>query len=86
MRNLLLHNLAHPSLHNCSRLRVESSGVFAKGRAQPKLAVSVGCPTVLLIADPGFAAELAEQIADSLPNELADRVDSPFLCNISVRV
>jgi hypothetical protein len=60
--------------------------VFAKGRAQPKLAVSVGCPTVLLIADPGFAAELAEQIADSLPNELADRVDPPLRCNISVRV
>ena len=66
--------------------RVECSGVFAKGRAQPKLAVSVGCPTVLLIADPGFAAELAEQIADSLPNELADRVDPPLRCNISVRV
>ena len=65
-----------------SRLRVEFSRVFAKGRAQPKLAVSVGCPTVLLIADPGFAAELAEQIADSLPNELADRVDPPLRCNI----
>src|SRR3984957_8775625 len=86
MRNLLLHNLAHPSLHNCSRLRVECSGVFGKGRAQPKLAVSVGCPTVLLIADPVFAAELAEQIAASLPNELADRVDPPLRCNISVRL
>jgi hypothetical protein len=43
-------------------------------------------PTVLLIADPGFAAELAEQIADSLPNELAARVDPPLRCNISVRV
>jgi len=66
--------------------RVECSSVFAKGRARPKLAVSVGCPTVLLIADPGFAAELAKQIADSLPNELADRVDPPLRCNISVRV
>jgi hypothetical protein len=26
------------------------------------LAISVGCPTVLLIADPGFAAELAEKL------------------------
>ena len=74
---------------NCgsgSQLRVVCGGVFAKGRAQPKLEASVGCPTVLLIADPGFAAELAEQIADSLPNELADRVDPPLRCNISVRV
>jgi hypothetical protein len=42
--------------------------------------------TVLLIADPGVAAELAQGFADSLPAELSDRMKSVALCDVSVRV
>ena len=41
---------------------------------------------MLLIADPGVAAELAQELADSLPVELSDRLESVPLCDISVRV
>lgn len=42
--------------------------------------------TVLLIADPGVPARLADYIADSLPNELADRRSSPVRWETSVRI
>lgn len=54
--------------------------------AERKLTGSDRSLNVLLIADPGVPAELAEEIADSLPDELSDGVKSPALFNISVRV
>jgi hypothetical protein len=41
---------------------------------------------VLLIADPGLPARLAERTADRLPAELADRRSSPVWCEASVRI
>jgi hypothetical protein len=42
--------------------------------------------TVLLIADPGLPARLAERIAARLPAELAGRRSSPVWCETSVRI
>lgn len=42
--------------------------------------------TVILIADPGLPARLAERTASRLPAELADRRSSPVWCEASVRI
>jgi hypothetical protein len=58
----------------------------ASGFTERELTDSVRPATVLLIADPGVAADIAERIADSLPDELAGRMQWAPLSDISVRV